>query len=88
MSGILDGKEIEGKIGDVGAYSVDVTKEGKVIAELSVEVSSLEGAVKAKSANSVELDVFTLLAGIAKKNNKEWLGTSVESIKNILGIVG
>ena len=88
MSGMLDGKEVEGKIGEVGSYSVDVSKDGKIVIEAGVEVPFLEGAGKVKSANSVELELFVVLEKVAAKNGKPWLTSSVEGIKTILGMIG
>lgn len=88
MGGMLEGKEIEGKIGEVGSYSVDVTKEGKISIEASVKQPFLDGAGEAKIASSVDLDLFAVLEKIAAKNGKPWIATSVESVRNILGIIG
>lgn len=88
MGGILEGKEMEGKVGDVGQYSVDVEKSGKITIAVSVEAPFLDGAGKAKSENSVELELFIVLEKIAAKNGQPWLSSSIEGIKNILGIVG
>lgn len=86
--GMLDGKEIEGKIGDVGGYFVDVTKEG--IAEIGVQISAkfAENDVEVQSTNSAKAHILAILDKIAKKNDRTWDEAAIASVRNILGIVG
>lgn len=88
MGGFLEGKEVEGKIGDVGGYYVDVSKEGMVEIGVSVEVKQLDGDVTAKSENSAKVHLLTILEKQAKKNNKAWDDAVIAQIKSILGLVG
>lgn len=83
---MLEGKEVEGKIGDVATYSVDVDKTGKVALVLSAS-KDLDG-VKIKSENSIEVELFTLLEKVAAKTETKWDDTVVAQLKAILGMVG
>ena len=86
MTGLLEGKEIEKKIGDVGSVSVDVTKEGKVILEVVAEYKA-DGLV-AKSANSAEVELFVILEKVCSKNNVTWDEALISQLKVVLGLVG
>ena len=86
--GFLDGKEVEGKIGDVGSYFVDVHKDGMVEVGVAVEVKQMDGDVEVKSQNSAKVHILTILEKQAKKNNKTWDDAVVAQIKSILGLVG
>lgn len=86
--GFLDGKEVEGKIGEVGSYFVDVHKDGMVEVGVSVEVKQLEGDVEVKSQNSAKVHILTILEKQAKKNDKTWDDAVVAQLKSILGLVG
>jgi len=86
MTGILEGKEVEGKIGDVGSYSIDATKEGKVLIALSVEKDF--GGALVKSVNSVEADLFSILEKVVAKTEAKWDDAVVAQLKAILGLVG
>lgn len=88
MSGMLEGKEIEGKIGEVGSYYVDVSKEGSVKIGVLIEAKLVEEDVTVKSDTYAEAHILTILKKIAEKNNKPFLATSADAIKNILGMVG
>lgn len=71
---MLEGKELEGKLGDVGNYSVDVDVHGKVAVALDIGIDKeVAPGVKAhvKAEAGVELDVADLLlAQAAKSDNK------------------
>lgn len=86
MTGLLEGKEIEKKIGDIGSVSVDVTKEGKVILEVVAEYKA-DGLV-AKSANSAEVELFVILEKVCAKNNVTWDEALISQLKVVLGLVG
>ena len=77
--GMLDGKEIEGKIGDVGGYFVDVTKEG--IVEIGVQISAkfAENDVEVQSTNSAKAHILSILEKIAKKNDRTWDDAAIVS---------
>lgn len=80
---MLEGKELEGKIGDTGSYSVDVDANLKCVIE--VAVSKEIAGIKATTANSIELDVADLLRlSTGKVNNAVYTG-AVETILKILG---
>lgn len=85
-TGLLDGKELDKKLGDLGSLSIDVTKEGKIIAE--VVVSYEEAGLKASSKNSVEVELFVVLEKVCAKNNITWDEALLSQLKAILGIVG
>jgi hypothetical protein len=83
---ILDGNEVEGKIGEIGGYSVDVSANGDV--KLNASVSKDFGySVKASSIETVELNIFVLAEEIAKKNGIVWLETGAEALKKLVGII-
>lgn len=88
MSGLLSGREIEGKIGDVGGYFVDVTKEGMVEIGVSIAATFAEGDVTVKSENSAQAHVLTILEKIAAKNNKTWDDAAIAQARTLLGLLG
>lgn len=83
---MLEGKELEGKIGEVGSYSVDVDKNGLVKLEVLAS-KELEG-IKLNSANSAEISIFVLLEKVAAKTEAKWDDSVVAQLKAILGLVG
>lgn len=83
---MLEGKELEGKIGEVGSYSVDVDKNGLVKLEVSAS-KELEG-IKLNSSNSAEISIFVLLEKVAVKTEAKWDDAVVAQLKAILGLVG
>lgn len=88
MAGLLEGKEVEGKIGEVGGYFVDVSKDGMVEVGVSIEVKPLEGDVVVKSENSAKVHLLTILEKQCKKNDKVWDDAVVAQLKGILGLIG
>ena len=86
MNGLLEGKEIEKKLGDSGELSLDVTKEGKVIFEV-VAAYKADGLV-AKTTNSAEVELFVILEKVCAKNNVSWDEALITQLKVILGLVG
>ena len=86
MTGILEGKELEGKIGDVGSYFLDVEATGKVV--ISAEVmKSFEGG-KISSVNKMETDLMVILEMVTKKTGATWDDELVAMIKKALMLVG
>lgn len=53
---MLEGKEVEKKIGEYGTASVDVTSEGKVKIEVSIEVDLVAEAEKLAKKTKTEID--------------------------------
>lgn len=88
MSQLLEGREVEGKIGEVGGYFVDVTKEGMVEVGVSIKAELLESGVEVKSENSAKVHILTILEKQAKKNDKTWDDAVVSQLKMILGLIG
>lgn len=78
MGGMLDGKEVEGKIGEAVAYSVDATKEGKVLVAVEGEVFKV----------GVQLDLMKLLEDVTKKTEAKWDDAIVAQLKAMLGLIG
>ena len=67
---MLEGKEVEGKMGEYGNYSVDITPKGKIIAAVSVEID-IVGELKklaAKTTNKVD-DKMVAMIEAALGNN-------------------
>jgi hypothetical protein len=81
---MLEGNELEGKIGDVGSYSLDVDDKGNV--KFTATVNKDLGYAKASSATSVEANIFNLAEEIAKKTNVIWDDTAIAALKKLLGI--
>lgn len=83
---MLEGKELEGKIGEVGEYFVDVEKNGQVTISLTAK-KELEG-VLVSSENKAVVNVITLLEKVAAKTEAKWDEAVVDQIKTILGLIG
>lgn len=83
---MLEGKELEGKIGEVGGYYVDVDVKGRVEIAVTVE-KSFEGG-KASSVTKVEVQLLDILQAAAKKTSATWDDTVIAQIKALLGLVG
>lgn len=83
---MLEGKEVDVKLGDVGSASVDVDKNGKVVVSI-VAAKELEG-IKLKSENSAEIELFVILEKVAAKTEAKWDDAVVAQVKAILGLVG
>lgn len=81
---MLEGKEAQGKIGDVGSYELDVTEQGVV--KFSAIVEKDFGYGKVSSVNSVETDIFRIAEEMAKKTQTPWDDNAVAGLKNLLGI--
>ena len=58
-------KELEGKIGNLGNYSVDVTPDAQVIIEASL--GKTEGALAASAGLKLELGLATLIRAYVAK---------------------
>lgn len=72
---MLDGKEVEGKLGDKGSYSVDVDDKGMV----RVELAAGDGATKGGAF--IETDVVVLLEAAAKHTSNTVDDSVVAMIK-------
>jgi len=83
---MLEGKELEGKVGEVGEYFVDVEKNGQVTISLTAK-KELEG-VLVSSENKAVVNVITLLEKVAAKTEAKWDEAVVAQIKTILGLIG
>lgn len=62
----LDGKEAEGKIGDVGSYSVDINMKGKVKVELELDLVAAAKAMAAKTSTPLDDKAIEWLESIQK----------------------
>ena len=81
---MLDGKEVDGKIGEDGSYSVDVTDKGMVVIELAYEKDL--GGAKVKLANSVTISLFAMLKKAAESNDIKWDDALLAGLEKALGI--
>lgn len=81
---MLEGKEIQGKIGNDGSYSVDVDETGSISIEVSYEKDL--GDVKVKTSNSASIHLFTILEKAAAKTGTPYDDKALAMIKTILGI--
>lgn len=82
---MLEGKELEGNLGDVGKYELDVDDKGNVT--FSATVDKDFGYAKVQSTNSVTSNIFHLAEEISKKTKSEWDDKAVAALKKLLGIV-
>ena len=82
---MLEGREIEGKVGDVGEYFLDADEKGNIEVALNVEQDF--GFGKAKSANSVNLNILDAAEMVAKKTKTTLDDSAVATLKALLGIV-
>lgn len=82
---MLEGKELEGKIGDKGSYSIDVDDKGNV--KMAAAYADDISGVKIKSENSIETNVLDLLEQVALKNNAKWGVDAIKTVKTLLGIL-
>lgn len=67
---MLEGKELEGNIGSVGTYSVDVDADGIVTAGVGFKVDVLDLLEKLAAKTGTTLD-DSLVAGIKKLLGRE-----------------
>jgi len=81
---LLDGKELEGQIGNVGTYEVDVSIDGSVIMKATVAYVTEYG--EASSTNAIKTDIFKIAEALAKKTETTWDDAAVEALKKVLGI--
>lgn len=75
---MLEGKELEGKFGDKGGYSVDVDGYGVVRAELSYGDQGFQGGA------FVELEIIDLLKMLAQKSENQMDDKAVEFIEKLI----
>lgn len=69
---MLEGKEVEGKIGEIGSYSVDVQADADILADVSLSIDKeLTPGVKVKLTltGGAEIDAVALLAAQAAKSD-------------------
>jgi hypothetical protein len=76
---MLEGNEVEQKLGDKGSLLVDVKDSGIV----EVKLAYADGGLKAGSF--VELDVVSILEALAKKTTTSVDDAMVASVKAALG---
>lgn len=81
---MLTGNELEGNIGEVGNYTVDVDLQGNV--KISLEISKDFGHSKASTVNSVEVNIFDLAEAIAKKTETTLDDKAIAALKSLLGL--
>lgn len=62
---VLDGKEVEGKIGNVGAYSVDINDKGEVEVAVSAKIDLLAEIEKLAAKSGTKID--DAVVGFLKK---------------------
>lgn len=81
----LEGKEIDGKIGDEGSYFMDVDAKGNVVIEAAY-TKQVSGA-EVKASLQAKASLFTIAEGIAAKTGTPWDDKLVAGLKSLLGIV-
>lgn len=80
----LEGKEVEGKIGDEGSYFMDVDAKGNVVIEAAY-TKAVAGA-EVKASLQAKASIFTIAEEIAKKTETQWDDKAIAGLKSILGI--
>jgi hypothetical protein len=77
---ILEGKELEGKIGDIGTYSVDINEKLVLSADVKVEINLLKEIEKAvqKSGSETLKKVFGAISGFFGVKKDEQLAPSID----------
>lgn len=81
---MLEGKELEGKIGDVGSYSFDVDDKGQMAVDL--EVHKDLGFASVKAVVEVKTDIFAVARHITEKTKTTWDDTAEAALEKLLGI--
>lgn len=76
---MLEGKEVEGKIGEVGSYSVDVDSKGMLLAEAKVETAWGGASVLLK------LDLIAECEKLAAKTSTKLDDQFIATLKALLG---
>lgn len=79
---LLEGKELEGKIGNVGSYSIDVDSGLNV--KIEAVISVVESGIKISSVNSVEAPLMEILEKACLKNNIDWDESAIAGFKALL----
>lgn len=80
----LEGKEIEGKIGDMGDYSLDVDDKGNLTIEAGINKDF--GLATVGSSLSVKTNVLKIAEEIAKKTSTIWDDEAIAALEKLLGI--
>lgn len=80
----LEGNELEGKIGDVGSYAVDVDDKGKVKVTLTIDKDM--GLGKVSASVIVETDLFKIAEQLAAKTATPWDDEAIKALEKLLGI--
>lgn len=81
---MLEGNELDGKIGDMGAYALDVDAQGVV--KVSANIDKDFGPAKVGLVSTIETNIFKLAELITKKTETQWDDKALEGLKGLLGI--
>lgn len=83
---MLEGKELEGNIGKVGSYSVDVDMKGNVsiVAGAKEDVDGADVNVNL----AVNVHILVLLEKLVAKTPQTWDDKLVAELKLLLGLIG
>lgn len=81
---MLEGNEVEKKIGEVGTLVIDVTDKG--VATVSIEVAKEAEGVKGKVSASVEVSAVTLIEKLVAATKTKVDDAIVAQIKLLLGL--
>lgn len=76
---MLEGNELEGKIGTDGSYVVDVDEKGMVKAQVAYGQEGLKGGA------FIEMDIIVLLEQLAKKTKTGLDDTAIALVKKATG---
>lgn len=81
---MLEGKELEGNIGNVGSYSVDVDNALNV--KIEAIISTVQGGLTIESRNSVTAPLMEIIEAACKKNSITWDESVIAGFKMLLKV--
>lgn len=79
---LLDGKEFEQKIGEVGNVSIDVDSDLNV--KIEVVIETVQAGVTIKSSNSASAPLLSIIEAACLKNNITWDESLIAGVKLLL----
>jgi len=81
---MLEGKEVEGKIADVGSYYLDADATGAV--KIGVDLSKDLDIAKFKNKTEVEVHIMAILEKVVSQTEATWDDELIAKIKLLLGL--
>lgn len=81
---MLEGKELEGKVGDLGEYKGDVDAQGNIT--FSLDLGKDYGFTNFNLKFENKTSILKFAEAIAKKTETQWDDKVIALIKSLLGI--